>query len=47
MANKSHKDRLTDCEKGLYKLNAKMSAILWFLGIVMSLGITNLIMGLR
>ena len=47
MAVKTYKERIEDCEKAVTKLNIKMNAIIWMFGIIIALGIANIVMGLR
>ena len=47
MAVKTYKERIGDLEKVVTKLNIKMNAIIWLFGLVIALGITNIVMGLR
>jgi hypothetical protein len=42
---KTHETRLSDCETTIIKINSKMNAILWVFGILIALGVTNIILG--
>ena len=45
--NKTHESRISANETRLIKLNAKMNAIIWMFGLIIALGIANIVMGLR